>query len=262
MSSQAGFKTHPEPPHALPSAAVLGRRIHALDWNRTIATIAAWAAGGESRYVCLCNVHSVVTAERHAGLRGALDGADLALPDGLPVAVSLRRAGFAGQPRLGGPDLMWRYCEHAAAAGEPVFLLGGTQNTLDRLSANLSAKFTALKVVGSISPPFRDLTPDEESMIREQIHASGARVVFVGLGCPKQEVFIASQRGKLRAVMLGVGAAFDFHAGTVARAPRWMQRSGLEWLHRLASDPKRLARRYLVTNTRFLLYMAGLVRAR
>ena len=245
---------------ALPAAMVMGRKIHALDWDRVIDTIAGWAARGESRYVCLCNVHSVVTAERHEGLRSAVDGADLALPDGLPIAISLRRAGFDDQPRIGGPDLMWRYCEHAAGAGESVYLFGSTEDTLRRLSEKLTSTFPGLRIAGTHSPPFRDLTPEEEAAFRDRIHASGAQVVFVGLGCPKQEQFIASQRGRLKAVAIGVGAAFDFHAGTVARAPHWMQRAGLEWLHRLASDPRRLARRYFVTNTRFLLYMAGIGR--
>lgn len=246
----------------MPGVRVLGRRIHALDWTRSIETIAAWGARKESRYVCLCNVHSVVTAERDAGLRRALDGADLALPDGLPVAFSMRRAGVRGQPRLGGPDLMWRYCAHAARAGESIYLYGSTPETLQRLSVRLTSAFRGLRIAGVWSPPFRDLTDAEESEVRERIHASGAGVVFVGLGCPKQEIFMASQRGQLRAVMVGVGAAFDFHAGTVRRAPMWMQRSGLEWLHRLSSDPRRLAGRYFRTNTRFLLYMAGLVRGR
>ena len=138
-------------------------------------------------------------------------------------------------------------------AHESIFLYGSSEQTLATLKAKLSAAFPALNIAGAISPPFRALTPDEDAAIVAQINASGAGVVFVSLGCPKQELWMAADRGRIHAVMIGVGAAFDYHAGTIQRAPKWMQDCCLEWLHRLASEPRRLWRRYLVTNTLFVL---------
>ena len=146
-----------------------------------------------------------------------------------------------------------RFCEQAQLPAKPIFFYGSTEETLAKLKVNLLAAFPALKIAGMISPPFRPLTPDEDAAIVEQINASGAGVVFVSLGCPKQEMWMAAHRGRIHAVMVGVGAAFDYHAGTIKRAPKWMQDCGLEWLYRLASEPRRLWRRYLVTNTLFVL---------
>jgi len=209
--------------------------------------------------VCICNVHSVVTASRDAAFGRVVNEADMSTPDGAPVAWVLRRLGHIGQQRINGPDLMWRYCEQAEARGEPVFFYGGTEETLAQLKLKLLTAFPALTVAGSISPPFRALTPDEDTAIVEQINASGAGVVFVSLGCPKQELWMAAHRGRIHAVMIGVGAAFDYHAGTIKRAPKWMQDCGLEWFHRLVSEPRRLWKRYLVTNTLFVLGAARLL---
>lgn len=206
--------------------------------------------------VCICNVHSVVRAWQETEFGRVVNEADMATPDGAPVAWMLRRLGHAGQQRINGPDLMWRYCEQAQLRGEPIFFYGGTEETLARMRVMLLAAFPGLKIVGAISPPFRALTPDEDATIVDQINASGAGVVFVSLGCPKQELWMAAHRGRVHAVMIGVGAAFDFHAGTTRRAPRWMQNSGLEWLHRLLSEPRRLGKRYFVTNSLFIFAAA------
>jgi N-acetylglucosaminyldiphosphoundecaprenol N-acetyl-beta-D-mannosaminyltransferase len=151
---------------------------------------------------------------------------------------------------------MWRYLHLAEASGIGIYLFGGTPATLDQLVQVIGLRFPGLRLAGAVSPPFRKPTRAEETAQVEAINGSGAGVVFVGLGCPKQELWMARQRGQIRAVMIGVGAAFDYHAGTVRRAPRWMRRHGLEWLHRLCSDPRRLWRRYLVTNTLFVLKVA------
>ena len=177
----------------------------------------------------------------------------MATPDGAPVAWMLRRLGFAGQARINGPDLMWKYCAEAALRGDAIYLYGGTQATLDTLVARLTGAFPGLRIAGAESPPFRTLTSDEDAAAVARINRSGAGVVFVSLGCPKQELWMAAHRGRVQAVMIGVGAAFDYHAGTISRAPVWMQHAGLEWLHRLASEPRRLWRRYLVTNTLFVI---------
>lgn len=270
------------------AASVMGVPIDAISWDTALAKLSDWASRHESRYVCICNVHLVVTASQDATFGRVVNEADMATPDGAPVAWMLRRLGHVGQQRINGPDLMWRYCEQsqrldsrlrgddgvvdsrfassrsAACLLAPphgndggIFLYGSTEETLATLKTNLLAAFPALKIAGAVSPPFRTLTPDEDAAIVEQINASGAGVVFVSLGCPKQELWMAAHRGRIHAVMVGVGAAFDYHAGTIKRAPKWMQDCGLEWLHRLASEPRRLWRRYWVTNTLFVLGAAG-----
>lgn len=238
-------------------ASVIGLHIDALGWDACVDRVLGWASRRESRYVCLCNAHSVVTARREPAFARAIGAADLALADGAPVAWRLRTLGFPGQPRLSGPDLMWRLCRSAEREGLGIFLYGGTAHTLRRLSARLAADFPDLVVAGCYAPPYRALTAVESEQVTRAIRESGAHLVFVGLGCPRQETWMAAHRGGIDAVLIGVGAAFDFHAGTVIRAPRWMQRAGLEWLHRLGAEPHRLWRRYLVTNTLFIAYLAG-----
>ena len=232
---------------------VLGIQIDAFSWHEAVDRLLGWARARQSRYVAICNVHVVVTASRYEGYRQVIDGADMATPDGAPVAWMLRKQGFAGQPRISGPDLMWALCERCAAEQLPVYFYGSTEATLAALDVRLRAAFPDLLIGGLESPPFRALTADEDAATVARINASGAGFVFVGLGCPKQEIWMAEHRGRVNAVMIGVGAAFDFHAGVITRAPAWMRDNGLEWLHRLASDPRRLWRRYLVTNTLFIL---------
>lgn len=232
--------------------AVLGQPLDALGWDEALGRIGAWAAAHESRYVCISNAHSVVTGSRDPAFARVLSEADLVTPDGAPVAWMMRRQGVPGQQRINGPDLMWRYCEQAGRRGEAIYLYGGTEATLVLLQQRLRAAFPGLVIAGALSPPFRAQTAQELAQDIEAINASGAGTVWVSLGCPKQEQWMAAQRDRVRAVMIGVGAAFDYHAGTVRRAPAWMQRAGLEWLHRLASEPRRLWRRYLVTNSLFI----------
>lgn len=212
-----------------------------------------WARQRQSRTVCLCNVHAVVTARHDAEFRRALEAADLVAPDGAPVAFMQRRLGARGQRRVAGPDLMAQVLALAAAQQVPVFLYGGSPETLERLQARLRARWPALQLAGALSPPFREPTREETADHVQIINDSGAGIVWVGLGCPKQERWMHQRRGQVQAVMVGVGAAFDFLAGTIARAPSWMQAAGLEWLHRLWQQPRRLGPRYLVTNTHFVL---------
>lgn len=239
------------------TAPVLGAKIDAVSWSEALQRLTNWASQRESRYVCICNVHSVVTATRDASFAKVVNEADMATPDGAPVAWMLRKLGFAGQQRINGPDLMWRYCEQATKIGQAIYLYGGTEQTLELLQQRLREAFPPLHIAGAYSPPFRPLSVQEDEDIVAQINASGAGAVFVSLGCPKQEIWMAEHRGRIDAVMIGVGAAFDYHAGTIKRAPQWMQDHGLEWLHRLTSEPRRLWRRYLVTNTLFVLGASG-----
>ena len=231
---------------------VLGAPIDAVTWGDALAKIHGWALKRESRYVCISNVHSVITASHETDFGAAVRHADMATPDGAPVAWMLRKLGCAGQERINGPDLMWAYCEQASRRGESIFLYGGSDDTLEKLQAVLAANFPGLRVAGAISPPYRTLTEQEDADHVAQINASGAGTVWVSLGCPKQELWMAAHRGRVNAVMVGVGAAFAYHAGTLKRAPGWMQRHGLEWFHRLCSEPGRLWKRYLVTNSMFV----------
>nr|WP_315197816.1 WecB/TagA/CpsF family glycosyltransferase [uncultured Aquabacterium sp.] len=236
-------------------AHVLDTHIDAIGWDEVVSRIASWAAHRQSRVVALCNVHSVVTASQEPAFQTVLSQADLALPDGAPVAWALRREGFSEQQRINGPDLTWRYLQVAEQLGQSVFFYGSTQDTLDRLLVTIKDSFPKLKIVGMESPPYRELSEDEDQAYVDQINQSGANVLFVGLGCPKQEAWMAAHRGRIKAVMLGVGAAFDYHAGTIQRAPVWMQKIGMEWFHRLLSEPRRLFKRYTVTNSIFIFRM-------
>lgn len=235
---------------------VIGSPIDVLGWDEAVARVGAWSRERSGRVVCICNAHSVVTARQDAAFAQVLRQADLCTPDGAPVAWMLRRQGHAGQARINGPDLMWRCCAWAAENGQSIYLYGGTDSTLALLQARLRQAFPALRIAGAWAPPFRTLTPQEDAAAVTAINASGAGTVWVGLGCPKQELWMHAHRHSVQAVMLGVGAAFDYHAGTVQRAPPWVQQAGLEWLHRLLSEPRRLWRRYLVTNTLFIVAAA------
>lgn len=233
-------------------APVLGASIDVVGWDNALSRISTWAAARESRYVCICNVHSVVTAGQDAAFGRIVEAADMATPDGAPVAKMLRILGFPDQQRINGPDLMWKYCEQAALRGESIYLYGGLPTTLKLLQQRLKAAFPGLIIAGAYSPPFRSATAEEDEVDVARINSSGAGTIWVSLGCPKQEQWMAAHRGRVKGVMIGVGAAFDYHAGTIKRAPKWMQNAGLEWLHRLCSEPRRLWKRYLVTNTIFL----------
>jgi N-acetylglucosaminyldiphosphoundecaprenol N-acetyl-beta-D-mannosaminyltransferase len=233
--------------------SVIGTPIDALDWPTTLARLSTWAQARESRVVCICNVHSVVTARSDARFQTILRESDMATPDGAPVAWLMRRMGQQGQERINGPDLMWAYCEHAQYSSESVYLYGSSPETLVRLQERMRATFPQLRIAGAYSPPYRQLSQEEDDAVVREISASGAGTVWVSLGCPKQEQWMAAHRGRIPAVMVGVGAAFDYHAGTIRRAPLWMQRHGLEWLHRLASEPRRLWRRYLGSNSVFVV---------
>ncbi len=239
------------------SVALLGSPIDALSWEQALGRILRWASARQSRMVCLCNVHVVVSARHDEALARALQIADMSTPDGAPVAWLMRKIGWPEQQRISGPDLMWRLLAEAERLQLPVFLFGSTETTLARLTQRLQQVFPNLQIAGMLSPPFRELSAAEDAQMLEIINNSGARLLFVGLGCPKQEIWMAAQRDRIQAVMLGVGAAFDYHAGVLPRAPQSWQRLGLEWLYRLWREPSRLMKRYLITNSLFLLALPG-----
>lgn len=240
-------------PNTRTTVSVLNSPIDALSWNESLVRVSDWAANQESRYVCFCNVHSVVIADQDPFFNQVLSNSDMTVPDGAPVAWMLRKLGYPDQKRINGPDFMWRYLALASTRGESIYLYGSTPSSLALLLNRIRQVFPTLIVAGAHSPPFRALTSEEDDEVVRSINTSGAKTVWVSLGCPKQEIWMEAHRHRIHAVMFGVGAAFDYHSGQSKRAPRWMQSSGLEWLARLWADPRRLWRRYLVTNTLFLL---------
>jgi N-acetylglucosaminyldiphosphoundecaprenol N-acetyl-beta-D-mannosaminyltransferase len=233
--------------------SILGAHISCVSWDYAIEKIITWAQAHESRYVSICNVHSVVTTTLDSDFRSVINNADMATPDGAPVAWMLRRLENTSQERINGPDLMWRYLGQAEKIGQTVYFYGATDAVLKKLINVIDEQFPHVRVAGAYSPPFRAMTALEDQATVDVINRSGAHVVFVGLGCPKQEKWMAAHCGRINAVMIGVGAAFDYHSGILKRAPLWWQRNGLEWLYRLCMEPRRLFKRYLITNTLFIL---------
>lgn len=235
------------------ATTILGTRIDALSWVQATERITSWANKRESRIVSLCNVHVAVSGRSDTDLRHALNRSDMIMPDGAPLVWLMRKRSWPEQQRISGPDLMWCTLAESARLGLSVFFYGGTEQTLKKMIKIVKTSFPALEIAGEISPPFRVLNDEEETAICSHIKQSGAQIILVGLGCPKQEKWMARHKGRIDAVMLGVGAAFDYHAGTVQRAPIAWQHAGFEWLYRLAKEPTRLMKRYLLTNTLFLL---------
>ncbi len=231
-------------------ARVLGAPVTVADLATLTGTIVAAARAGRAGYVCAANVHMVATARRDPELLRAMEGAFAVACDGMPLVWHLRRHGHRDARRVAGPDLMAELCRRAAVERLPIYLVGGSAALLARLAAALCARFPGLAVAGSEIPTVA-ARPERDAAVVARIGASGARLVFVGLGCPKQELWMAANAAALPGIALGVGAAFALHAGLRRRAPRWMQRAGLEWLYRLGQEPRRLGPRYIVTNLRF-----------
>ena len=233
------------------SRLILGTRVDATSYAEATGEAIRWARAGRSRTVCCANVHVVMEARGDPAYRAAVASSDLVTADGMPLAWGLRLLGAAAAPRVYGPRLMLELCAAAADAGIPIGLFGSTPETLAALERALARRFPRLEIAFRAAPPFRAAIAAEDEAVRRAVEASGARILFVGLGCPRQERWMARQRGRLAAVMLGVGAAFDFIAGTRPQAPEILGRLGLEWAFRLAAEPRRLWRRYLVHNPRF-----------
>jgi N-acetylglucosaminyldiphosphoundecaprenol N-acetyl-beta-D-mannosaminyltransferase len=233
---------------------LFGVQVSATTYDDACEAIISAARAGQPGIASFHAVHAIVTSSTDAELLRKVNGFDLVAPDGQPVRWALNLLHRAGlRDRVCGPETMLRLCARAAAEGISIYLYGGSPATIDLLCKNLPEKFPGLKIAGAESPPFRALSAQEDDEMVRRINDSGAGLVFIGLGCPKQDHFAADHKGRLRGVQVCVGAAFDFHAGNKQVAPVWMQRSGLEWLFRLSQEPRRLWRRYLVTNTLFIL---------
>jgi N-acetylglucosaminyldiphosphoundecaprenol N-acetyl-beta-D-mannosaminyltransferase len=234
---------------------LLGLPIALTTYGQTLDWIDATVGAGDRGYVCVAAVHTVMASQEDPALRAAVLGSDLTVPDGQPLVWALGALGHKLPDRVYGPTLMERACERAARSGLRFYLYGGRdQAALDRLVARLRSGYPGLKIVGSYCPPFRALSQAEEAEVIADVDGSHADVVWVGIGVPKQEKWMARMRERLQApVLIGVGAAFDFHAGLVPQAPQRLQKLGLEWLFRLVQEPRRLWRRYLRYNPRFIL---------
>jgi N-acetylglucosaminyldiphosphoundecaprenol N-acetyl-beta-D-mannosaminyltransferase len=245
----------PAPPA---TAEILGIPLAISDYDEVIDWMYAVLGAGARAYVTAAAVNLVMSAREDPRTRAAVLGATLAVPDGQPLVWGLRALGHARATRVYGPDLMARFCARAARAGTPMYLYGGrTPEALELLERKLRERFPGLLIVGGFSPPFRPLSAEEQDGAIAAIEASGAQVVWVGTGQPKQELWMRAMRPRLTAPLLvGVGAAFDFHAGLVSQAPGWMQRAGLEWAYRLSREPRRLWRRYARYNPLFLACFA------
>jgi len=244
---------------------VLGVGVSAITMADALATIDQWIANRVPQYVCVTGVHGVMESQVDRSLRDIHNRAGLVTPDGMPMVWISRLRGHQHVQRVYGPDLMLACCEASIRKGYRHFFYGGVPGVAERLAKRLGERFDGLQIVGTWSPPFRDLTAAEEEAMIDRITSSKPDIVWVGLSTPKQERWMARYIGRLpAAVLIGVGAAFDIHAGVTKQAPPWMQRSGLEWLFRLATEPRRLARRYLTNNPRFvwrlLLQLSGAVR--
>lgn len=232
---------------------LFGVGISAVTYSDVVDAVMRAARQRRSTVAGFFAVHAVITSSRDQSLRNKVNQFDLIAPDGQPVRWALNLLYRTGLPsNIRGSEAMWRICDQAAKERMPVYLYGGSPSVLNKLVTRLEKAFPHLRIAGSESPPFRSLTQQEDHAVVERINSSGAGLVFIGLGCPKQDFFAAEHRGRIKAVQLCVGAAFDFHAGVKKTAPIWMQRTGLEWFHRLCHEPNRLWRRYLVTNSLFL----------
>ncbi|CAA9498715.1 MAG: N-acetylmannosaminyltransferase [uncultured Solirubrobacteraceae bacterium] len=263
MTPQTAEFTRIEPAVALPApsaddvrpatAEVLGVPLALTDYERTMDWMDAVVADREPAYLSAAAVHLVMVAQEDEDTRAAVDEATLVVPDGQPLVWALRSLGHEAS-RVYGPDLMAKYCERSAQTGVRMYLYGGrNQGALVELALRLRRRYPGLQIVGGYSPPFRPLDDDEQQWVIDDINRSKADVVWVGIGQPKQEIWMREFRDRLDAPMLvGVGAAFDFHAGLVPQAPSWMQDVGLEWVYRLSKEPRRLWRRYARYNPRFV----------
>jgi N-acetylglucosaminyldiphosphoundecaprenol N-acetyl-beta-D-mannosaminyltransferase len=236
---------------------ILGVPLHVVTMCGAVETIARLISDQRSSYVCLCDVHSVMSAYDDSRHMVALRAANLVLPDGMPLAWVGRMRGERGMQRVCGPDLMHAVCQRSVREGWRHYFLGGREGTAELLGRTLAEKYPGLNIAGTDCPPFRPQTVDEIDTSIAKIKDAKPHIVWVGLGCPKQELWMQLHHTKLGGMaLIGVGAAFEFNSGRSRRAPLWMRSRGLEWLHRLGSEPRRLWRRYLIQAPRFILALA------
>jgi N-acetylglucosaminyldiphosphoundecaprenol N-acetyl-beta-D-mannosaminyltransferase len=241
-----------------PRVNVLGVGVSVLNLETAVATLADAIANDRRGYVCVTGVHGVIESQSDDALRRIHNRSLLTTPDGMPMVWMGRLAGHGSMSRVYGPELMERVFEWSRASGATHFFFGGNTGVAGELKANVERRYPGIRIVGTHTPPFRPLNESEQRALAEEVRAARPDFFWVGLSTPKQERFMAAMSGRLDAkVMLGVGAAFDFHAGRVSQAPRWIQRSGFEWLYRLVQEPRRLWKRYLRNNPLFVWKILG-----
>jgi N-acetylglucosaminyldiphosphoundecaprenol N-acetyl-beta-D-mannosaminyltransferase len=240
-----------------PRVNVLGVGISAINMKRAVELADQHIAEGSPGYVCVSPVHAVMEAQTDPAFKSILNGATITTPDGMPLSWVGHLQGFRDMDRVYGPDFMLEMCRLSVARGYRQFLYGGKPGVAEQLRDSLIARFPGLQVCATYTPPFRPLTPDEEADLGAHVAETRPHIFWVGLSTPKQERFMAQYFRRLNVpLMVGVGAAFDFHTGNLKEAPRWMKRSGMQWLHRMIQEPRRLGPRYLTTNPRFLFEIA------
>ena len=236
----------------IPSCSILGVNIAAIDMRWLLDFLNENIGELSGDYICVSNVHTTVTAYEDEEYCKVQNGGILAIPDGGPLSSVGQKRGFKNMQRTTGPTLMEEVFKISASKGYRHYFYGSTEETLERLYTVLTEKYPGIQIVGMYSPPFRPMTEDEDKAIIERINETKPDFVWVGLGAPRQEKWMAAHQGQINGLMIGVGAGFDYHAGNIQRAPEWMQKNNLEWVYRLLQDPKRLFKRYLYTNTKFI----------
>ncbi|MCY4044646.1 MAG: WecB/TagA/CpsF family glycosyltransferase [Cellvibrionales bacterium] len=238
-------------------SAVLAMQVDQLSMRSFLGRVAEWSNDKVGRYVCVSNVHMCIECVNDERFQTIVNDADTVVADGRPIFLAQKLFGAKNIEQLRGYDITLALCELAEQKGLTVGFYGSTENVLDSLQQALKLRYPSLKQVYACSPPFRELSNAEIKAIQRDMNESGCDLLFVGLGCPKQERWMSENKEALNCTLLGVGAVFDFLAGNKDHAPRWLQQLGLEWLFRLVSEPKRLWRRYLTTNPKFLALLAG-----
>lgn len=244
--------THKVDKSLIPVCNILGVNIAAIDMNWLMAFTDKYIKELSGDYMCVSNVHTTVTSFEDSSYCTVQNGGIMAIPDGGPLSAVGQKRGFKDMKRTTGPSYMEEVLKISVQKGYRHFFYGSTEETLEKLDKALKQDYPEIQIVGMYSPPFRPLNEEEDNLVIERINETCPDFVWIGLGAPKQECWMAEHQGKIKGFMVGVGAGFDYFAGNINRAPEWMQKCNLEWVYRLLQDPKRLFRRYWYTNTRFI----------
>ena len=237
----------------LKTCNILGVNINVTNMQETVKVITENLESIKGNYICVSNVHTTVMSYEDESYKAIQNGGFMALPDGKPLSIVSKKRGFKDAERVTGPDLMEEIFKISEERGYSHYFYGSTQETLDTLRVKLNDKYPNMKIAGMYSPPFRKLTEEEDEEIVENINKTKPDFIWIGLGAPKQEIWMSKHKNCISGLMLGVGAGFDYHAGKISRAPKWMQNMSLEWLYRLMQEPCRLFKRYLFTNYKFIV---------
>lgn len=243
----------------IPTCNIMGVEIAAINMNWLLKFTDKYIKKLSGDYMCVSNVHTTVTAAEESEYMAVQNGGIMAIPDGGPLSTVGRKRGYNKMARTTGPSYMGEVFKISAEKGYRHYFYGSTEETLEKLYGTLSEQYSGIQIAGMYSPPFRPTTPEEDEAIIKRINETNPDFIWVGLGAPKQEKWMAAHQGKVKGFMVGVGAGFDYFAGNISRAPMWMQKANLEWVYRLMQDPKRLFKRYFHTNIKFIwnVYLRG-----